>query len=149
MTMNSNQKLRDLLREIVAYAREAGHTWCSLNEAETLLAAPIDLPRQEKPEDWNDVATLAAAFTEWDRRYREEPERFQSEAVRLLKETPQTYGAACAPYLLSILEDQRSQRVTGERVVKVLRDFSSTSCPESCGDCKHEPECSIAHEGEE
>lgn len=47
--------------------------------------------------------TLAAAFTEWDRRYREEPERFQSEAVRLLKETPETYGAACAPYLLALL----------------------------------------------
>lgn len=46
---------------------------------------------------------LAAAFTEWDRRYREEPERFQSEGVRLLKETPETYGAACAPYLLALL----------------------------------------------
>ena len=47
---------------------------------------------------------LAQAFTEWDRRYREEPERFQSEAVHLLKETPETYGDACAPYLLSILD---------------------------------------------
>jgi len=49
---------------------------------------------------------LAAAFTEWDRRYREEPERFQAEATRLLKETPETYGEACAPYLLSILAEQ-------------------------------------------
>ena len=48
---------------------------------------------------------LAAAFTEWDRRYREEPERFQSEATHLLKETPETYGAACAPYLLMILAE--------------------------------------------
>lgn len=48
-------------------------------------------------------AQLAAAFTEWDRRYREEPDRFTSEAHRLLKETPETYGAACAPYLLALL----------------------------------------------
>ncbi len=50
---------------------------------------------------------LAAAFTEWDRRYREEPARFKSEAERLLKETPETYGEACAPYLLAILAEQR------------------------------------------
>lgn len=48
-------------------------------------------------------AELAAAFTEWDRRYREEPDRFMSEAHRLLKETPETYGQACAPYLIQIL----------------------------------------------
>lgn len=35
-----NQKLRDLLREIAAYAREAGHDWMSLAEADALLAAP-------------------------------------------------------------------------------------------------------------
>lgn len=46
---------------------------------------------------------LAAAFTEWDRRYREEPERFQSEAEHLLRETPETYGEACAPYLIALL----------------------------------------------
>ena len=46
---------------------------------------------------------FAEAFTEWDRRYREEPGRFQSEAVRLLKETPESYGAACAPYFLALL----------------------------------------------
>lgn len=50
--------------------------------------------------------TLAAAFTEWERRYREEPERFMSEAAKLLKETPETYGEACAPYLLAILAEQ-------------------------------------------
>ena len=48
---------------------------------------------------------LAGAFTEWDRCFREEPEKFQSEAVRLLKGTPKTYGEACAPYLLHILEE--------------------------------------------
>lgn len=48
-------------------------------------------------------AELAAAFTEWERRYREEPERFMSEAVKLLRETPASYGAACAPYLIALL----------------------------------------------
>jgi hypothetical protein len=48
---------------------------------------------------------LAAAFTEWDRRYREEPDRFVSEAQHLLKETPETYGEACAPYLIKILSE--------------------------------------------
>ena len=28
-------------------------------------------------------AELAAAFTEWERRYREEPDRFMSEAAKL------------------------------------------------------------------
>lgn len=46
----------------------------------------------------------AAAFTEWERRFREEPERFRSEAVRLLRDTPETYGEACAPYLIAILD---------------------------------------------
>jgi hypothetical protein len=48
-------------------------------------------------------AELAAAFTEWDRRYREQPERFMSEAHHLLKETAQTYGDKCAPYLIALL----------------------------------------------
>lgn len=46
---------------------------------------------------------LAAAFTEWDRRYREEPDRFMSEAARLLKETPESYGESAAPYLIALL----------------------------------------------
>lgn len=49
---------------------------------------------------------LAVAFTEWDRRYREEPERFMAEARRLLRETPETYGDAAAPYLVKILAEQ-------------------------------------------
>lgn len=53
-------------------------------------------------------ATLAAALTEWDRRYREEPERFMAEARHLLTETPETYGEACAPYLLQILSEQET-----------------------------------------
>ena len=53
-------------------------------------------------------AELAAAFTEWDRRFREEPERFEAEAVRLLRSTPETYGEACAPYLMEIVREQRA-----------------------------------------
>jgi hypothetical protein len=48
---------------------------------------------------------LAAAFTEWERRYREEPERFTAEARRLLHETPETYGEACAPYFSQLLQE--------------------------------------------
>lgn len=51
---------------------------------------------------------LRAAFTEWDRRYRENPEAFEAEATRLLKGTPETYGDACAPYFLAILAEQRA-----------------------------------------
>ncbi|MCR4331887.1 MAG: DUF1566 domain-containing protein [Sulfuricaulis sp.] len=53
---------------------------------------------------------MAAAFTEWERRYREEPDRFMSEAAKLLKETPQSYGEACAPYFLLILQEQAGAR---------------------------------------
>ncbi len=55
---------------------------------------------------------IATAFTEWDRRYREEPERFMSEAQHLLKTTPETYGDMAAPYLIQILNEQRSGNVT-------------------------------------
>jgi hypothetical protein len=50
-----------------------------------------------------DLKSLVAAFTEWDRRYREEPERFVSEAVHLLKGNAETYGEEAAPYLVAIL----------------------------------------------
>ena len=49
---------------------------------------------------------LAAAFTEWDRRYREEPGRFEAEAERMLRGTPETYGEACAPYLIALLNGE-------------------------------------------
>lgn len=48
---------------------------------------------------------LAAALTEWDRRWREEPDRFLSEA-EVLAQDPETYGDEAAPYLLSILREQ-------------------------------------------
>lgn len=48
---------------------------------------------------------LSAALTEWERRYREEPERFMNESQRLAI-SPDTYGDSCAPYLISILNEQ-------------------------------------------
>ena len=48
---------------------------------------------------------VEAAFTEWERRYRENPELFQSEGEKLLRDTPETYGAAAAPYFLKILSE--------------------------------------------
>ncbi|HTI19950.1 MAG TPA: hypothetical protein VL652_03100 [Kutzneria sp.] len=48
---------------------------------------------------------LASAFTEWNRRYREEPERFKTEML-LTSGTPATYGELAAPYLLKILAEQ-------------------------------------------
>lgn len=51
---------------------------------------------------------MEKAFTEWDRRYREEPERFMSEATHLLKETPKTYGAACAPYFMELINEAKT-----------------------------------------
>ena len=51
------------------------------------------------------IEELKATFTEWDRRYREEPERFMSEARHLLKETAKTYGDKCGPYFLKILKE--------------------------------------------
>lgn len=49
---------------------------------------------------------LAKAFTEWERRFREEPERFQSEVARVLRETPESYGEAAAPYLVALLRGE-------------------------------------------
>lgn len=41
---------------------------------------------------------LAKIFTEWDRRYRENPELYMDTVTHLLKETPYSYGSACAVY---------------------------------------------------
>jgi hypothetical protein len=54
------------------------------------------------------AADVAAAFTEWERRYREEPDRFMEESERLLRHTPETYGEACAPYFLQLLEEVKA-----------------------------------------
>ncbi len=49
---------------------------------------------------------LSAAFTEWERRAREEPERFMSESEKLSK-SAETCGDLCAPYLIQILGELR------------------------------------------
>ncbi len=48
---------------------------------------------------------ISAAFTEWERRYRENPETFISEATKLITQSPETYGEACTPYFLEILKE--------------------------------------------
>lgn len=45
------------------------------------------------------------AFTEWDRRYREEPDTFDNEVEHLLRNTPETYGARAAVYFTKVLAD--------------------------------------------
>lgn len=62
----------------------------------------------------------AKAFTEWERRYREEPERFQSEATKLLRETPETYGDACAPYFFAIVAEIQEKTWRVEPQIKKL-----------------------------
>jgi hypothetical protein len=47
---------------------------------------------------------ITAAFTEWDRQYRENPEGFQNEVRRLTKQTPKDYGELAAPYFLELLK---------------------------------------------
>lgn len=53
-------------------------------------------------------AQFAAAFTEWERRYRENPEQFATDSQRLA-ESPETYGDAAAPYFLEILSEITGQ----------------------------------------
>jgi len=51
------------------------------------------------------VAKFAKAFTEWDRRYREEPSRFESDMERLSRgQTEEDYGNVAAIYFAELLE---------------------------------------------
>ncbi len=50
---------------------------------------------------------LAAAFTEWERRYRDEPARFQSDTERIAQQA-ETIGELQATYLLEILAEQNA-----------------------------------------
>ena len=56
------------------------------------------------------IEELRNAFTEWDRRYRVNPEVFLSEAENLLRGTPETYGEAATPYFVKIIEDMRKAK---------------------------------------
>ena len=55
------------------------------------------------------VGEIQAAFTEWDRRYREAPDEFMNEAYRLLFEDEEDYGAEATPYFLSVIEDLKGE----------------------------------------
>lgn len=48
---------------------------------------------------------VAKVFEEWDRRWRENPQEFTDLVTHLTKETPLTYGQACAPYFFKLLEE--------------------------------------------
>lgn len=53
---------------------------------------------------------LAAAFTEWDRRYREEPERFESDMARIMRgQTEEDYGSEAATYFTELLTDVQAE----------------------------------------
>lgn len=48
---------------------------------------------------------IVKAFTEWDRRYRNNPEEFINSVEHLLKNTPDTYGDSAAVYFESVLNE--------------------------------------------
>ena len=52
---------------------------------------------------------IAAAFTEWERQYREEPEQFATDQEQRALEAD-TYGALAARTLLDILEDLKLEQ---------------------------------------
>jgi hypothetical protein len=44
-------------------------------------------------------------FTEWDRRYRENPEDFMNIVDHLIRDTPYSYGKACASYFCELAKE--------------------------------------------
>jgi hypothetical protein len=52
-----------------------------------------------------DSEILEKVFAEWDRRWRENPQEFMDLVTHLTKETPLSYGQACAPYFLKLLAE--------------------------------------------
>ena len=48
---------------------------------------------------------FAAAFTEWERRYREEPEQFMSDFARYTELSPESYGDRCADFFAGLLDE--------------------------------------------
>jgi hypothetical protein len=55
---------------------------------------------------------LVAAFTEWERRYRAEPERYATEAEKLA-ESCESYGETCGAYIVQLLAEQNNEEVSG------------------------------------
>lgn len=55
------------------------------------------------------VPAIVAAFTEWDRRYREDPRSFETDMQRLQRgQTPETYGEEVTPYFMHLLDTSGS-----------------------------------------
>ena len=61
---------------------------------------------------------IVDVFTEWDRQWRKEPEKFQSTAEHLLKETPKTYGESAARTFGRILAENRHPNFDAEPLGK-------------------------------
>lgn len=52
------------------------------------------------------LASAASAFEEWDRRYREDPDQFDSDMARIMRgQTTGDYGDVAAAYFLELLAD--------------------------------------------
>ena len=52
---------------------------------------------------------MTAAFTEWERRYREEPEKFMHDVTRFTRTTPETYGEGATRTFLGYLQELRGE----------------------------------------
>jgi hypothetical protein len=55
-----------------------------------------------EPQITLDEQALASIFEEWDRRWRENPQEFMDLVTHFTKNTPLTYGQACAPYFVKL-----------------------------------------------
>lgn len=51
------------------------------------------------------TADLSRAFTEWDRRYRANPQGFMSDVEHLCGHKPESYGELCAVYFVQLLSE--------------------------------------------
>ena len=65
----------------------------------------MDLSKQKE--------TFAKAFTEWERRFREEPEAFMSQ-METASQTVASVGEAQANYFITLLDEIAQQKVKGE-----------------------------------
>jgi hypothetical protein len=52
---------------------------------------------------------LIKTFTEWERRWRRNPDKFYSDQEKLA-ESPRSYGESCTPYFLKILSGIQRKR---------------------------------------
>jgi hypothetical protein len=51
------------------------------------------------------IEQMEKAFTEWDKRWRNNPEEFMDVVTHLLRNTPYDYGKACAVYFSNLLKE--------------------------------------------